>query len=107
MLRAGLLRETIYIYGVQKTTSSSGAETKGYVETHKIKAYRKKLSASVGDGINASEEFIGNTLVFQVRKYSFLNENVRIKYGSNFYKIILLDLQPDKTYLITCSKVNE
>lgn len=107
-MRSGLLsRETIGICELQKSTSASGAETREYVETHKIKAYRKKLSASVGDGINASEEFIGNTLVFQVRKYSFLNENVRIKYRSNFYKIILLDLQSDNTYLITCSKVNE
>ena len=106
-MRAGLLRETIHIYELQKATSTSGAEKREYVETHKIKAYRKKLSASVGDGINASEEFIANTLVFQIRKYSFLNENIRIKYGSSFYKVILLDLQSDNTYLLTCSKVNE
>lgn len=106
-MRAGLLRETIHIYELQKATSASGAEKREYVETHKIKAYRKKLSASVGTGVNASEEFIANTLVFQVRKYSFLNENIRIKYGSNFYKVILLDLQSDNTYLLTCSKVNE
>ena len=82
-------------------------EIKVYNETHKIKAYRKKLSASVGNGINASEEFIGNTLVFQTRKYSFINEDVRIKYRNNFYKVILIDLQNDNSYLITCSKVNE
>lgn len=106
-MRAGLLNETISIHELRKTTSESGAVTKEYVETHKIKVYRKKLSASVGNGVNASEEFISNTLVFQVRKYRFLNENARIKYGINFYKIILLDLQADNTYLITCSKVNK
>lgn len=106
-MRAGLLTETIHIYKEQKTSSPSGAVTKEFVETHKIKANRKKLSASVGDGISANEEFIANTLVFQTRKYSFLNENMRIKYGSNFYKVVLLDLQSDNTYFITCSKINE
>lgn len=106
-MRAGLLTETIHIYELQRTTSPSGAVTREYVETHKIKAYRKKLSASVGDGINAREEFIENTLVFQVRKYSFITEDIRIKYGNNFYKVILIDPQRDNTYLITCSKDNE
>lgn len=106
-MRAALLNETISIHELRKTTSDSGAKNMEYVETHKIKAYRKKLSASVGNGINASEEFISNTLVFQVRKYSFLNENVRIKYGISFYKVILLDLQSDNTYLMTCSKISK
>ena len=106
-MRAALLTETIHIHKLQKTSSTSGAKNTEYVKTHTIKANRKKLSASVGNGINANEEFIGNTLVFQVRKYSFLNENVLIKYGDNLYKILLLDPQNDNTYLITCSKVNE
>ena len=106
-MRAGLLTETIHIFELQKTTSETGAEKREYVETHKIRAARKKLSASVGNGINADEEFISNTLVFQVRKYSFLNENIRIKYRNTFYKVILLDIQSDNTYLITCSKINE
>ena len=104
-MRAGLLKETIHIMELQKTTSVTGAEKREYVETHKIKANRKKLSALVGDGVN--EEFISNTLVFQVRKYSFLNENIRIKYGNHMYKVILIDPQSDNSYLITCSKVNE
>ena len=106
-MRAALLNETIYIYELRKTTSDSGAKKAEYVETHKIKAYRKKLSATLGSGINASEDFISNTLVFQERKYTFINENIRIKYGAHLYKIISLDLQCDNTYLITCSKFNE
>nr|DAM03127.1 MAG TPA: Putative head tail adaptor [Caudoviricetes sp.] len=106
-MRAGLLNERIAIYRLEKTRSPTGAEIKNYVQTHEIKANRKKLSSSVGSGVNASEEFIGNTLVFQVRKYSFLNDDVRIKYVNHFYKIISLDPQNDNTYIITCSKVNE
>lgn len=106
-MRAGLLTETIDIYDLQTTISATGAVTKEYVKTYTIKAHRKKLSASVGNGINASEEFIGNSLVLQVRNYPFINENIRIKYGGNFFKVILLDLQNDNTYLITCSKNNE
>lgn len=106
-MRAGLLTETIHILELKKTISESGAEKREYVETHKIKANRKKLSALVGDGVNANEEFISNTLVFRVRKYSFLNENIRIKYGNHMYKVILIDPQSDNSYLITCSKVNE
>ena len=109
-MRAGLLTETIHILELQKTTSDTGAEKREYIETHKIKAYRKKLSASLGTGVNASEEFISNTLVFQVRKYSFLNEDIRLKYRNNTYRIILIDPQDhpiNNTYLITCSKVNK
>lgn len=106
-MRAALLREIIDIYKMQKTKSASGAEKKEWIKTHSIKASRKKLSASVGDGISANEEFIGNTLVFQVRKYHFLEEDMRVKYKKYFYKIILLDLQGDNTYFMTCSKINE
>lgn len=105
-MRAGLLTETIQILELKKTTSETGAVKREYVSTRKIKACRKKLTASVGNGMNANEEFVSNTLVFQVRKYSFLNENVRIKYMANVYKVILLDPQ-DNTYLMTCSKINE
>ncbi|MDL2230547.1 hypothetical protein LJB87_01995 [Alistipes sp. OttesenSCG-928-L06] len=106
-MRPGLLTETIGIHQEQTKKSASGAVRKEYVETHRIKAYRKKLSAAVGTGINASEEFIANTIVFQVWRYSFLNERVRVKYGDNFYKVTLLDRQADNSYLMTCTKINE
>ena len=107
-MRAGLLNDTvIHVLELQKTTNETGGVEKKYVEAHTIGAHIKKLSASVGDGVNASEEFISNTLVFQVRKYSFLNEDTRIKYRDKFYDVILLDPQRDRSYLMTCSKVNE
>lgn len=106
-MRAGLLREKIEILEMETTLSETGAEEKRCVATYTIKAYRKKLSAAVGNGVNAHEEFIANTLVFQVRRYSFLNENVLVEYGEQRYKVILLDAQPDHTFLMTCSKTNE
>lgn len=107
MLRAGLLTEKIHIYKEKKVESSSGFMEPEYEKTHTIKAAKKKLSAVVGSGVNASEEFIGNTLIFQTRRYSFLNENIRIKYGDNLYKVILIDPQNDNSFLITISKINE
>ncbi|MBF0577736.1 head-tail adaptor protein [Dysgonomonas sp. GY617] len=106
-MRAGLLTETIDIYEPRKITLPTGEVSKEYFKTRTIKAYRKKLSASVGSGINASEEFIANTIVFQTRVYSFLNEDMHIKFGNRFYSIVLLDKQRDNTYLITASKNNE
>lgn len=107
-MRAGLLTEIIGVYELVTHTHESGELIKEYIPKYHIKANRKKLTAVVGNGINANEEFIGNTLILQTRKYSFLNENVRIKYGGNMYKVVLLNLEADRnSYLITCSKINK
>lgn len=106
-MRAGLLTERITFFEEQTIKSpASGAIRKDFVEVQSIRAYRKKLSASLGNGINASEEFIANTLVFQVRKYSFIKESMQIGYNGKRYSITLLDEQSDNSYLITCSKIN-
>lgn len=105
-MRAGLLTERISLYEYQKKESDSGFETKEWVKLRDIKAYRKKLRALVGDGVNANEEFISNTIVFQIRAYSFINENLRVEYNGVTYKIILLEKNPDNSYLMTCSKNN-
>jgi hypothetical protein len=106
-MRAGLLREVLDIYLLKKRASETGAEKCSYTMYYRIRGYRKKLSASVGSGVNASEEFIGKTVVFQVRRNSFLNEDVRVRHNGIMYKVLALDLQPDNTYLMTCTKVNE
>ena len=106
-MRAGLLKERIEVLELRKITSETGSERKEFVPAHTIKAYRKKLSASVGTGVNASEEFIENTIVFQIRRYSFINETSKVRYNGNRYKVILIDRQLDNTLLITLSKDNE
>lgn len=105
-MRAGLLNESIGILILQTTQSETGELKREYVEKHKIKTYRRKLTASVGSGVNASEEFIANTLIFQTRKYSFLQDTIRISYKDRLYEVILIDSQSDNTYLITCKKHN-
>lgn len=108
-MRAGLLNEWITFYGLKEARTPSGAVEKNYDEVIlKARCYRKKLTAYAGGGLNANEEFIANTLIFQVRYNPAINERQRIGYQGRMYEIVLLDKQhKDNTYLITCSKVNK
>jgi len=107
-MRAGLLREFVEFLELREEKSNSGFSKKEYTSSLKTRCSRRKLSASMGDGINANEEFISNTVVIQVRYNSLINENNRIKYNGKMYSIILLDRQlQDNSYLITMSKINE
>ena len=101
-MRAGLLKEWITFYGLKESRTPSGAVEKKYDEAVlKVRCYRKKITAPVGNGLNAYEEF-------QVRYNPTINERQRISYQGRMYKIVLLDKQhEDNTYLITCSKINE
>lgn len=108
-MRAGLLREILVFKDPLPVTSPSGAVKKVYKKVYSCKAYRKKLSSvRDADGLNAMEEFIGNTLVFQLRYHPVINENQRVLYQGNDYSITLLDRQiHDNTYLITLTKINK
>ncbi|MFV0587380.1 phage head closure protein [Bacteroides reticulotermitis] len=108
-MRAGLLKEWITFYGLKESRTPSGAVEKKYDEAVlKVRCYRKKITAPVGNGLNAYEEFTANTLIFQVRFNPLISERQRISYQGRMYKIVLLDKQhEDNTYLITCSKINE
>lgn len=107
-MRAGLLRETITFEELRETKTVSGFMKKEYTPALTVKANRKKLSAIVGDAINASEEFIGKTLIFQVRFHPAIKDNQRVSYLGRKYNIELLDKQmQDNTYLVTCRKINE
>lgn len=107
-MRAGLLRHEILDFQeLQSTKSPSGATKKEYVSILKTRANRRKLTAVVNrDGVNASEQFIGNMIVVQVRFNPLIKENMRVIYQSKTYSIQLLDKQPDNTYLITLNKEN-
>lgn len=106
-MRAGLLNEFAYFSPCVEVRSPSGALKRTYEEGFRLRCHRRKLSAVYGDGLNASEEFIENRVVLQVRYDSRIDERGRITYGGKAYRIVLLDKQRDNTYLITCAKDNE
>lgn len=107
-MRGGLLREILVFKEPKTMTGKSGFAKIEYVPFLTCRAYRKKLSSVVGDGVNAMEEFIGNTIVFQLRYHPDIKENQLVEYQGREYKIILLDRRiKDNTYLITLSKINE
>ncbi|MCP3894493.1 MAG: head-tail adaptor protein [Bacteroides sp.] len=106
-MQAGLLRDTVVFEQARKVKTDSGFREKEYVPILTTKAYKKKLSLVGGDGINAYEEFLGNTVILQVRWNPAISEDLRIDYQGRKYKIKLLDKQSDNTYIITCSKEDE
>lgn len=105
-MRAGLLRETLIFKELKEVRSSSGFVKEEYVPILTCKTYKKKLSSVIGDGVNAMEKFIGNTIVFQVRYYPVIKEDQRVEYQGKNYSITLLDRQRDNTYLITLTKID-
>lgn len=107
-MRTGALNETISLLSLREIKDETGGVAREYVCTHTIHVERRNLSAVLGNGVNAMEEFIGNTVVFHTWKYSFLNESMRVKYNDTLFSIVLIDPQPDKkSCLITCKKINE
>lgn len=105
-MRAGLLRETLIFKELKEISSPSGFVKKEYVPILTCKAYKKKLSSVIGDGVNAMEQFIGNTIVFQIRYNPTIKENQKVEYQGKDYSITLLDRQQDNTYLITLAKTD-
>lgn len=105
-MRAGLLTDIVVFSHLTTVTSESGATKKVYVDYLTTKACKRKLSAAVGIGINASEQFIANTLVIQVRNNPAIKETDRAKCYGRTYSITLIDPQKDNSLFITLSKVN-
>lgn len=107
-MRAGLLREILSFEELQTLKTASGAVQKKYVSIYTCKGYKRKMSSlRDADGLNAMEEFSGNTIVFQVRFHPIINEKQRVVYQGRQYSISLLDRQiHDNTYLITLTKLN-
>lgn len=106
-MRAGLLKETLIFKEWKEITTLSGFVKKEYVPILTCKAYKKKLSSVIGDGVNAMEQFIGNAIVFQVRYYPVIKENQKVEYQGKDYTITMLDRQRDNTYLITLTKTDK
>lgn len=110
-MRAGLLRDILEFQECENIKSPSGAVSKGnWVKKLTARASKRRLTAIVDkDGVNASEKFIGNILVFQVRYNPKINTNQRVIYNGAKYSIQLLDrpVYDLNTYFITLRKIND
>lgn len=107
-MRAGVLREILVFKKPVETQSLTGAIKKEYVEAFKCRACRKKMTLIADkDGISAMEQFIGHTLVFQVRNYPVIKENLRVLYNGNEYSIKMINPQmSDNTLILTLDKID-
>ena len=53
------------------------------------------------------EQFIGHTLVFQVRNYPVIKENQHVVYNGNEYNLKMVNLQiNDNSLLLTLEKID-
>lgn len=108
-MRAGLLREKLEFQELRTIKNpDSGATKKEFVTVLTARANRRKLTAVVNsDGVNASQEFIGSMIVFQVRYNPVIKMSQQVIYEGQKFEIQLLDRQKDNTYLMTLKRKNE
>lgn len=106
-MRAGRLTDILTFHELQKTRTPSGAVEKAYVKILTARGERLKLTAVVDkDGINASELFIGNMIVFRLRYNPLINDNQRVEYQGRKYSIQLIDKYRNELK-ITLNRIND
>lgn len=107
-MRAGLLKYELVFKAPIETQSSTGAVKKEYKEVFRCRACRKKMSLIADrDGISAMEQFIGHTLIFQVRNYPVIREDQHVLYNGNEYLLKMISPQiSDNTLLLTIEKID-
>lgn len=107
-MRTGLLREILIFKSPIETQSLSGFVKKEYKEVFRCRANRRKMSLIADkDGVSAMEQFIGHTLVFQVRNYPFIKENQHVIYNDNEYNLKMINPQiRDNSLLLTLEKID-
>lgn len=108
-MRAGLLRETLVFKSAIETQGHTGAVRREYKEVFQCRACRKKMSLIADkDGVSVMEQFIGHTLVFQVRNYPIIKENQHVVYNGNEYNLKMVNLQiNDNSLLLTLEKIDK
>lgn len=107
-MRAGSLREILVFKAPVETKSPTGAVKKDYQEVYRCRACRRKMTLIADrDGVSAMEQFIGHTLVFQVRNYFVIKENLHVVYNGNEYLLKMVNPQlSDNTLLLTLEKID-
>jgi SPP1 family predicted phage head-tail adaptor len=107
-MRAGLLRDVVVFKEPRQVRTDTGGVRPEYVEVLRCRAYKRRFSnVTDKDKIEAHKEFYGHFGVFQVRYHPRIREDQILEYRGVKYKIILLDLQYDNTYLVNVNKMNE
>lgn len=107
-MRAGLLTEVVVFKEARITRTPTGSANKEYVEVLRCRASKRKFSnVTDKDKVEALKEFYGHFGVFQVRYHPKIREDQIIEWRGQQYQIILLDPQPDNTYLVNVNKLNE
>lgn len=103
-----MLREIIVFEKPEKKKTPSGFINSEWKPFFTCKACKKKQTAPRSDDINAMEEFIEKTVVFQTYRYPLIDETLRIRWNGKLYRINLIDPEPtDNSYMITCTKIND
>lgn len=103
-------RERITFEQELKDKNPNGSSLKRYIvipELSGIPAERRKMQASIGDGIKAKEEFIEMKFVLWLRYHPSMETAFRILYNGKYYQIIDIERNfYDGSCLITCFKIN-
>lgn len=107
-MRAGLLREMLIFKSPVETRSPTGAIKKEYEEVFRCRASRRKMTLIADkDGVSAMEQFIGQTLVFQVRNYPTIKENQHVEYNSKEYNLKMITPQlNDNSLILTLDRID-
>lgn len=106
-MRAGLLRETI---GIEKPTVVQNDFGANHIEwTTFIKKTRAQVTYSNGNRVNENNEIVFSyEVIFTVRVYHQINENMRIIWKNKKYRILSIEESLEKQNLtIRTELINE
>lgn len=103
-----MLREIIVFEKSEKEKTPSGFVNSKWKPFFTCKACKKKQTAPKSDDVNAMEQFIEKTVVFQTYRYPQIDETLRIRWNGKLYRIHLIDPEvAGNSCLITCTKIND
>lgn len=89
-MRAGQLKYSLVFEKPIEVISDTGFVKKEYKAFFKCRAYRKKQNLlSVSE--NAYEQFIGQIVVMQTRKYPQIEYGCRVQYAGSIWEIRMIE----------------
>ncbi len=105
-MRAGLLKEILVFESPTKQETDSGFVRSGYAEIFRCRARRVKQHAVLDDEESAREVFMGQTAVFQTRKYPQITYDCRVRWGGALWLIKMIEPESNELTL-TLRKIDE